>query len=50
MNHHDVVHRLEVPEVPGAKAFFYNLPYFVEKLVHLPVLSVAKVRGRARAQ
>lgn len=50
MNHHDVVHRLEVPEVPGAQAFFYNWPYFVEKLIHLPVLSVAKVRGRARAQ
>lgn len=50
MNHHDVVHRLEVPDVPGAKAFFYNWPYFEEKLVHLPVLSVAKVRGRARAQ
>lgn len=50
MNHHDVVHRLEVPDVPGAQSFFFHWPYFVEKLVHLPVLSVAKVRGRARAQ
>lgn len=50
MNHHDVVHRLEVPDVPGAQAFFYKWPYFVEKLVNLPVLSVAKMRGRARAQ
>lgn len=50
MNHHDVVHRLEVPEEPGAQSFFFHWPYFVEKLVHLPVLSVAKVRGRARAQ
>lgn len=50
MNHHDVVHRLEVPEEPGAQSFFFHWPYFVEKLVHLPVLSVSKVRGRARAQ
>ena len=45
-----MVHRLEVPEVPGAQPFFYTWPYFVEKLVNVPVLSVAKVRGRARAQ
>lgn len=50
MNHHDVLHRLEVPDVPGARAFFYNWPSFVEKLVNVPALSVAKVRGRARAQ
>lgn len=50
MNHHDVVHRLEVPNVPGGQAFFYNWPYFVEKFMHLPVITVAKVRGRARAQ
>lgn len=50
MNHHDVVHRLEVPDGPGAKPFFYSWPYFVEKLVNVPVLSVAKVRGRALAQ
>lgn len=50
MNHHDVPHRLEVPEAPGAKPFFYTWPYYVEKMIHLPVLSVAKVRGRARAQ
>lgn len=24
MNHHDVVHRLEVPDVPRAQAFFYK--------------------------
>lgn len=50
MNHHDVVHRLAVPDVAGAQAFFYTWPYFVEKLIHLPALSVANVRGRARAQ
>ena len=50
MNHHDVVHRIEVPDVPGVKPFFYPWPYFVEKLVNVPVLSVANVRGRARAQ
>lgn len=50
MNHQDVVHRLEVPEVPGAQPFFYMWPYFVERLVNVPVLSVAKVHGRARAQ
>lgn len=50
MNHHDVAHRLEVPDVPGAQPFFYKWPYFVKRLVNVPVLSVAKVRGRARAQ
>lgn len=37
-------------DVPGAQAFFYNWPYFVEKFIHLPVITAAKVRGRARAQ
>lgn len=50
MNHHDVAHRLEVPETPGAKPFFYTWPCYVERMIHMPVLSVAKVRGRARAQ
>lgn len=50
MNHHDVPHRLEVPDLPGAAPFFYEWPRLVEKLAHAPVLSIAKVRGRARAQ
>lgn len=49
MNHHDVEHRLEVPDVPGAKPFFHEWPGFVQRLINCPVLSISKVRGRARA-
>lgn len=50
MNHHDVEHRQIIPEMEGAAPFFYEWANFVEKLVNLHVLSIAKVRGRARAQ
>ena len=50
IDHHDVEHRLEVPDVPGAKPFFHEWPAFVSRLVNLPVLSISKVRGRAWAQ
>lgn len=50
MNHHDVPHRLEVPDLPGAVPFFYFWPYLVEKMIKAPVLTIAKVRGRPRAQ
>ena len=50
MNHHDVVSRLEVPDQPGAMPFFGNWPRFVTRLAHSSVISIAKVRGRARAQ
>jgi enoyl-CoA hydratase/carnithine racemase len=50
MNHHDVVNRLEVPDQPGAMPFFGNWPKFVTRLAQSSVISIAKVRGRARAQ
>lgn len=50
MNHHDVVSRLEVPDQPGAMPFFGNWPRFVTRLAQSSVISIAKVRGRARAQ
>ena len=50
MNHHDVVSRLEVPDEPGAMPFFGNWPRFVTRLAQSSVISIAKVRGRARAQ
>ena len=50
MNHHDVEHRLEVPDQPGAMPFFGNWPKFVTRLAQSSVISIAKVRGRARAQ
>ena len=50
MNHHDVESRLEVPDQPGAMPFFGNWPRFVTRLAHSSVISIAKVRGRARAQ
>jgi enoyl-CoA hydratase/carnithine racemase len=50
MNHHDVENRLNVPDQPGAMPFFGNWPRFVTRLAQLPVISIAKVRGRARAQ
>lgn len=50
LDHHDVQHRLEVPDVPGAKPFFYEWPSFVSRLVHSPVVSISKVKGRAYAQ
>ncbi|WP_058974547.1 enoyl-CoA hydratase/isomerase family protein [Pseudomonas syringae] len=50
MNHHDVENRLTVPDVPGAIPFFGNWPKFVTRLAQTSVISIAKVRGRARAQ
>lgn len=50
MNHHDVENRLTVPDQPGAMPFFGNWPRFVTRLAQSSVLSIAKVRGRARAQ
>lgn len=50
IDHHDVVHRMEVPDVPGARPFFHEWPTFVSRLVNCPVLSISKVRGRAWAQ
>ncbi|SNC65244.1 Enoyl-CoA hydratase/carnithine racemase [Hymenobacter gelipurpurascens] len=50
MNHHDVENRLTVPDQPGAMPFFGNWPKFVTRLAQSSVLSIAKVRGRARAQ
>lgn len=50
MNHHDVVNRTTLPDQPGAMPFFYNWPTFVTRLAQSPVISIAKVRGRARAQ
>lgn len=50
MDHHDVSKRLEVPDVPGAKPFFFEWPVFVERLANSSVISIAKIRGRAWAQ
>ena len=50
IDHHDVEHRLEVPDVPGAKPFFHEWPTFVTRLVNSHVLTISKVRGRAWAQ
>lgn len=50
MNHHDVVNRNNVPDQPGAMPFFGNWPRFVTRLAQSSVISIAKVRGRARAQ
>ena len=50
MNHHDVENRLSVPDQPGAMPFFGNWPAFVTRLAQSSVISIAKVRGRARAQ
>ena len=50
MNHHDVENRLDVPDRPGAMPFFGNWPKFVTRLAQSSVISIAKVRGRARAQ
>ncbi|MEZ2223752.1 enoyl-CoA hydratase/isomerase family protein [Rhizobium sp. RCC_161_2] len=50
MNHHDVENRLTVPDQPGAMPFFGNWPKFVTRLAQSSVISIAKVRGRARAQ
>ncbi|MEB0045594.1 MULTISPECIES: enoyl-CoA hydratase/isomerase family protein [unclassified Pseudomonas] len=48
VNHHDLERR-EVPDQPGA-ASFDRWPSFVTRLAQSSVVSVAKVRGRARAQ
>jgi enoyl-CoA hydratase/carnithine racemase len=50
MNHHDVENRLTVPDQPGSMPFFGNWPKFVTRLAQSSVISIAKVRGRARAQ
>jgi enoyl-CoA hydratase/carnithine racemase len=50
MNHHDVENRLNVPDQPGAVPFFGNWSKFVTRLAQSSVISIAKVRGRARAQ
>jgi enoyl-CoA hydratase/carnithine racemase len=50
MNHHDVENRLNVPDQPGAMPFFGNWSRFVTRLAQSSVISIAKVRGRARAQ
>lgn len=49
MNHHDLEQHGVVPDQPGA-ASFDRWPSFVTRLAQSSVLSVAKVRGRARAQ
>ena len=48
VNHHDIANRAESTR-PGAKPFS-QWPTFVTRLAQSPVLSIAKVRGRARAQ
>ena len=50
MNHHDVLNRTKIPDQPGAAPFFYHWPTFVTRLAKSSVISIAKVRGRARAQ
>ena len=50
MNHHDVENRTNIPDQPGAMPFFGNWPKFVTRLAQSSVVSIAKVRGRARAQ
>lgn len=50
MDHHDMSQRTDVPDVPGARKFFYNWPIFVERLANCRVISVVKTRGRAWAQ
>lgn len=50
MDHHNVTERVEVPDVPGAKPFFFEWPNWVERLANSPVISIAKVRGRCWAQ
>lgn len=50
MNHHDVEHRTQVPDQEGAAPFFYEWPNFVTRLANSSVISIAKVRGAARAQ
>ncbi|GAB1786688.1 enoyl-CoA hydratase/isomerase family protein [Priestia megaterium] len=50
MDHHDVEHRTIVPDQEGAAPFFYEWPNFVTRLANSPVISIAKVRGRAWAQ
>lgn len=49
VNHHDLASHGVVPDQPGA-ASFDHWPSFVTRLAQSSVLSVAKVRGRARAQ
>ena len=50
MNHHDVANRTTIPDQPGAAPFFYHWPTFVTRLAQSSVISIAKIRGRARAQ
>lgn len=49
VNHHDLEQHGVVPDQPGA-ASFDHWPSFVTRLAQSSVISVAKVRGRARAQ
>ncbi|MFG3019704.1 enoyl-CoA hydratase/isomerase family protein [Streptomyces sp. NPDC048254] len=49
VNHHDLASHGVVPDQQGA-ASFDHWPSFVTRLAQSSVLSVAKVRGRARAQ
>jgi enoyl-CoA hydratase/carnithine racemase len=48
VNHHDLGNS-DLPDRPGAKPFS-TWPTFVTRLANSSVLSIAKVRGRARAQ
>lgn len=50
MDHHDVEHRLQVPEQEGGRAFFFEWSNWVSRLANSRVISIAKVRGRAWAQ
>lgn len=50
MNHHDVENRLIVPEQEGAAPFFFEWTNWVTRLAESRIISIAKVRGRARAQ
>lgn len=49
VNHHDLARGHGAADQPGG-ACFDHWPSFVTRLSQLSVLSVAKVRGRARAQ
>jgi enoyl-CoA hydratase/carnithine racemase len=49
VNHHDVERRDSLPNQPGAKSFDH-WSEFVTRLAQSSVLSIAKVRGLARAQ
>lgn len=50
INHHDVEHRLQIPDQDGGRPFFYEWSNWVSRLANSRVISIAKVRGRAWAQ